>query len=837
MSPLRTRSPAGGAPPAPAAVPPRLPAVLAVGALALLGAAAALGASSVVRNVGLTALMPVAPALAWWAFARAPRDQRPFLGCLAGAATLWLAGSLVWYAAYAGAGYREPAAPGAWDAVFLAAYGLATAGVVLELGRSAALRPALLDASVALAAGLAVGAALLGGELSRGLAGAPAATLVRPLFGLVIVALVASALLGAWEGLRLSVVLVGAGQLLFAAGSLLHGHGVETGRIAERWADAAWLAGALVSLGAAVVVIARADRPVRLLRVPSVPDGSARARAVLVVGLAALAAVLALAAHAYRSGHGAAAAVALLAAVWIGFAMALRARGALGEAAAAYARLDRANVALERAHDDLAAANGELVRANARVRAVDEAFEDLLALVDAWTGGGLAELVREAGDDVGRMLGRPRAARVRALDERPPGSTGAAEPVVAVPAQPSERARRLFRALAAGAVALVAVYVAAALAGAPEGSLYLVKTALVAVLAGATWRAFGSAPRPLRRMWALLAAGAAVWLAATLLWDAAFVAAGGRVPAAWGPWEPLALVAAALAIAGMLAALHATASLREAALDACVVIAAGLALGAALVGDDLRAGLPLETAGAVLRPAASLALLALIASAAARSWDGLPLSVCLVGGVLAGQALAGVAFTGDLVRGAYADLRLASVGLVAAAACGILAAAVTVLGVDRPVRLVRPAAIPRHGAGAAALLHGAAMALAVAAGAALHGAAAENGVVVAVGLAAAGAIGGAIALRARGSLRELERAYRELEDAHRALERTREELVVANDGLARANVELRSAHATFESLLAVVDERTGGALRELVEEAGEELAATLARYRAAGLRD
>jgi hypothetical protein len=78
----------------------------------------------------------------------------------------------------------------------------------------------------------------------------------------------------------------------------------------------------------------------------------------------------------------------------------------------------------------------------------------------------------------------------------------------------------------------------------------------------------------------------------------------------------------------------------------------------------------------------------------------------------------------------------------------------------------------------------------------------------------------------------VERAYADLDGAHLALERAHDELAEANEELARTNVEIRAVHAAFEDLLVIADERTHGGLRELIEEAGEDLAEFLRRYRA-----
>lgn len=75
-----------------------------------------------------------------------------------------------------------------------------------------------------------------------------------------------------------------------------------------------------------------------------------------------------------------------------------------------------------------------------------------------------------------------------------------------------------------------------------------------------------------------------------------------------------------------------------------------------------------------------------------------------------------------------------------------------------------------------------------------------------VGLAASAVVAVAMAVRASKSIRD------------------RDELLAANEELQRRNVELRALQLAVVRGLHVVDERTQGRLRDLVEETGDELA-------------
>jgi hypothetical protein len=394
----------------------------------------------------------------------------------------------------------------------------------------------------------------------------------------------------------------------------------------------------------------------------------------------------------------------------------------------------------------------------------------------------------------------------------------------------SPHADRRLQLLATPAAALVVAYAAAASLGASSTALNLILTGAVAVLAPFGWGAFAKAPPGLRPMCSLLAPAATCWLVGTLVWDYYFITGGQDTSPPLGPWDPIFVAAYGLAIAGVLVGMRTVISFRHAALDASVIVAAGLAVGAA--GHGLEDGISFDSLGTLVRPTLGIVMLTLIVSAALGAWQGLPLSLVLFGAGQVCLTLGGLVYTFSVAEDGYVDLRWTGIGIASGAAFSIVAAGVIFLGLDRPVRLVRERRIPHHAVGARGILYAALGALAVTLSVAFYGHFTNHGAVFAAGLLTSGWIGGAMAVRARNSIREVERAYADLDHAHLALERAHDELAEANDELARANVEIRAVHAGLENLLVIADERTHGALRELIEEAGEDLAAFLRRYRA-----
>jgi hypothetical protein len=386
--------------------------------------------------------------------------------------------------------------------------------------------------------------------------------------------------------------------------------------------------------------------------------------------------------------------------------------------------------------------------------------------------------------------------------------------------------------LVAGAGAgLIVAYAAATVAGAPDTALTVLFSAVVAMVAPLAWWAFARIPVEFRRLCGVLAVGATLWLAGTLVWLFYFLTGGQEPPGVLGPWDVIFGFAYLLGITALIVELRPAISVRHAALDASVILAAGLAFGSALVGPELEGGINADTVGTLLRPTLGILMLTLVLSAALGRWDGIPVSVVLVGGAQVFLAVGGLVYSYDVIQEGVANFRWAGLALSVGAAFSMGAATVIVLGRDRPLRVGTQARIPHHPLGAKGVLYLALSAIAVTVGVAFYGNATENEGVLTAGLAASVWVGAAMALRARLSIRELEGAYADLERAHLALERANDELAEANQDLAGANVQIRAMHAAFEDLLVIVDERTDGALGELIEEAGEDLADFLGRYR------
>src|SRR5918996_1994967 len=391
-------------------------------------------------------------------------------------------------------------------------------------------------------------------------------------------------------------------------------------------------------------------------------------------------------------------------------------------------------------------------------------------------------------------------------------------------------ADRRVHLLAVCAGGLVFTYVLAASLGASATALNAVLTLAVAIVAALGWGAWLKAPAAMRPMCALLAPAATCWFVGTLIWDYYFVVGDRSTSPPLGPWDPVFVGAFALAIAAVLVGMRTVISFRHAALDASVIVAAGLALGG--VGHGLEDGVSLDSLGTIVRPTLGIVMLTLIVSAAFGAWQGLPLSIVLFAAGQVCLALGGVAYTFSVVEDGYVDLRWTGIGIVSGAAFSIVAAGIIVLGVDRPVRLVGETRIPRHAIGARGILFAALGALVTTLGVSFYGHFTGRDAVFILGLLTSGWVGAAMAFRARNSIREVEQAYVELDRAHLALERAHDDLAQANQELARTNVEIRTVHEAFEDLLVIADERTHGGLRELIEETGEDLAEFLRRYRA-----
>jgi hypothetical protein len=155
----------------------------------------------------------------------------------------------------------------------------------------------------------------------------------------------------------------------------------------------------------------------------------------------------------------------------------------------------------------------------------------------------------------------------------------------------------------------------------------------------------------------------------------------------------------------------------------------------------------------------------------------------------------------------------------------MLAASVLILGIDRPVRFAGGRRAPGHPAGSRAVLLVTLTAITLTLAVAAYGLVTERRNVAIVGLAASVLNAVAMALRARDSIRTAERSSELLDGALAASERARDQLHLANATLQRANADLRTLQIVVAQGFSLIDERTRGRLREVVEEAGDDLAA------------
>ena len=267
----------------------RVLAYLGVGLFAVYLAATVAGAPASTLGIVFSFLVVPVPAAAWWAYAMSQGQLRRPILLLASAATLWLLGALVWQGFDIANGNKVPAEPGVWDALFVTARLLVIAALVVALRSLISFRLAVLDAIVVIAAGLAIGAPFVHVGLEHGATAATVFTLNLPLLSIVTLMLVASAVLGSWEGIPRSLAMLGLAEIPLMVGNLIYGYkAVQETYDDDRWADLSWAAGAIMVMLAASVIVLGIDRPARLPARPRIPDQPPGARSVLLLSLGAL---------------------------------------------------------------------------------------------------------------------------------------------------------------------------------------------------------------------------------------------------------------------------------------------------------------------------------------------------------------------------------------------------------------------------------------------------------------------------------------------------------------------------------------------------------------------
>jgi hypothetical protein len=382
---------------------------------------------------------------------------------------------------------------------------------------------------------------------------------------------------------------------------------------------------------------------------------------------------------------------------------------------------------------------------------------------------------------------------------------------------PSRNGERRFRTLAVLGGGLFVAYAVAAIGGAPKPLLTFVFNGMMLPVPAAVWWAYARAPTSLRRPVLLLALGATLWLIGSAVWEAFYLAGGDKVPRPPGVWDFFFVVAQLLVIAALVLAMRSLISFRLAGLDSVIFTAAGIALAAPFVRHGLENGANLGSIVTLNRPILSIVILMVVASATVTSWEGVPLSMGMLGLAEAALTVGNLIYAFEAVQGKYVDQRWATLAWGAGAILALLAASTLILRIDRPIRLSTSARIPEHPVGTTRVLLISLSGLVLSCGVASYGLAIASRGVATAGIGSCVAIGAAMAFRATGSIRTAEAAYGRLDHALAETENAR-------DGLARANAEIQTIQIAFADLLNLADERTEGRMRQLIEATGQDLA-------------
>lgn len=382
-----------------------------------------------------------------------------------------------------------------------------------------------------------------------------------------------------------------------------------------------------------------------------------------------------------------------------------------------------------------------------------------------------------------------------------------------------------FALLTALATALFLAYLGVTLAGAPAQVSSLIFNFCVFPVPFMAWWAYARASAGLRPTLLCCAWAATLWLVGSLAWYGFFLANGSRVPTPPGWWDIPFVGAQLLLIAAVIAAMHSFDFVRVAAVDTCVIVAAGVALGAAFIGRGLESEVSLLTLTTLNRPLLGIVTLMLLASAALGSWEGIPRSLLLLGVGETGLVIGNLVYSYAAVQGRFEDNRWANLGWAAGAEVCILAGSTIVLGIDRPVQLTRRRRVHGESSGSRALLLGNLGTIALTLGVTAYGVTNGLPAVALVGVLSSVTIAVAMVYRAHRSLRTAELSSVLLETVLAESERARTQLDTENAKLQRTNAGLRTIQLAVAQGFDLIDERTQGRLRKIVEESGDALAA------------
>jgi len=376
---------------------------MAIVVLLAYWAATIVNVSQPLLNMVFTVVVVLVLPVAGYSAFRAPAELRLFVAVVVAAFLFQVVGSVLWEVAYLGTHGALPHI-GYWTPFMYAAILLALVGVWAGMRGVLHPRDALLDYSIVVAAAASVAILSTEHHGSIALSASPASidAVVRPLLSLLVLVLLASAALGRWQTLPLPVGLVGIALLFDASGLLLQSYFIADGIYrTDRWTNAVWITGLLAAFLAALVILARLDRPVRLSREP-LPGVSPMP--LLVVATTAWGVSGGVALDGYLSGEHPALIAGLAAIGWIGIAAVLRMVGALGEARTAYLRLDEAHFALERVQNDRERVIAELERRNVELTAIQTMLGPLFEAADERSDGLLRSKLEETAHDLTRWL-------------------------------------------------------------------------------------------------------------------------------------------------------------------------------------------------------------------------------------------------------------------------------------------------------------------------------------------------------------------------------------------------------------------------------------------------
>src|SRR4051794_11498269 len=249
---------------------------------------------------------------------------------------------------------------------------------------------------------------------------------------------------------------------------------------------------------------------------------------------------------------------------------------------------------------------------------------------------------------------------------------------------------RRFRSLALAAAALTAAYALATALGAPASLLSLIFNVPMICVAPLAWWAYRSAPADSRRMWLLLAEAATLWFVGSVGWTVEFVRNGERIPTPPTWWDALFAVAMILTLSALLIAMRDAIRLTDAALDTLVVVAPGIAVGAAFIDRQVAHGYSGVSLISLYRPLLAIATLMLIVSAALGASDRMRRSVVLIGLGQVCLTAGHLIYSYLTVRGGELDDRWTDVAWAAGATASSLAASAVILRADPLVSFGRP---------------------------------------------------------------------------------------------------------------------------------------------------